>query len=221
MTGPLPPVPNVMRVDFIWSTAGDLDVMNRLFFLYTGGAPTPTDCVSFASSIYSAMATEFAEWGSDVDLTNVIVTDLSILSGSQGEQSSSTAGGKIADHQAASISLLVNYHITRRYRGGKPRTYLPWLVATDMLNRRSWNPTAVTAAEGALSTFFAAVIGLAHGSTTISSHVNVSWFAGFDVVTNPITGRARNVPKRRSSPQVDAITGFTASLRPGSQRRRN
>lgn len=221
MTGPLPAVANVMRADFIWSTSGDLDVMNRLFFLYTGGAPTAPDCVSFASSIFTAMAAQSSEWGEDVSLTNVIVTDLSIVSGNQGEQSSSAPGGKITDNQAASISLLANYHITRRYRGGKPRSYWPWLVGSDMLNRRSWSPAAVTAAEGALSTFFSTVIGTLHGSTTITEHVNVSYFSGFDVVTNPITGRARNVPKRRVTPEVDAITGFTMSLKPGSQRRRN
>lgn len=220
-TGPLPPVPATLRVDLIWSSSGDTDIMNRLFFQYSGAAPSPSDCTSLASQIFTALAAESSQWGEDVSLTNVIVTDLSIVSGNQGEESSTQAGGKIAGALSASTALLINFHITRRYRGGKPRIYLPWLVETDLSNRRSWNPAAVAAAEGALSTFFTACSTMTSGSTALTNHVNVSYFAGFDVVTSPITGRARNIPKRRTTPFVDVVTGFSGSLRPGSQRRRN
>lgn len=218
---PLPSIPNVLRVDLIWATSGDTDLDSRQFFRYSGGPPSATDATSFAFSIYSAMAAENAQWGADVDLTNVIVTDLSAATGARGEESSSTAGGKTPGALSAATALLINYHISRRYRGGKPRNYLPWLVETDLSNRRSWNPAAVSAAEGALSTYFAAVIGLTSGSTTITDHVNVSYYDGFTVVTSPTTGRSRNVPKLRTTPLIDTVTGFAGSLRPGSQRRRN
>ena len=46
------------------------------------------------------------------------------------------------------------------------------------------------------------------------------WDAGFTVITNPITHRARNVPTLRTTPAVDAVSGTIARLRVGTQRRR-
>jgi hypothetical protein len=196
-------------------------MQTKMFFRYSGGAPDATACTGFAFDAYGAMAAEDAQWGSDVSLIECIVTDLSSTSGGQGTESSTTPGGKTPGALSMATCLLINYHISRRYRGGKPRNYLPWLVETDLVNRREWNPAAVSAAEGALSTFFAAFIGQVEGTTTITEHINISYFDGFTVVTSPTTGRAKNVPVRRTVPLVDAITGFTGSTRPASQRRRN
>jgi hypothetical protein len=119
------------------------------------------------------------------------------------------------------VAVLVNYLISRRYRGGKPRAYLPWGDAGQLTSRQSWSGTFVTAVDSAFSTFYAAVIGLSAGSTTITDHVNVSYYDGFTVVTDPVTHRARNVPTLRGTPIVDVILSFAANPRPGSQRRRN
>jgi hypothetical protein len=221
VAGPLPSVPNALSCVFVWSSSGDINMQTKWFFRYSGGAPDATACTALAAAIYTAMAAQDDQWGSDVDLTNVIVTDLSSVSGGQGEESASTPGGKTPGALSMSTCLLINYKINRRYRGGKPRSYLPWLVETDLTNRRAWNGAAVATAEGRLSTIFAAIIGASSGSTTITEHINISYFDGFTVVTNPTTGRARNVSSRRGTPVVDAITGFTGSTRPASQRRRN
>jgi len=221
MSGPLPAVPNALSCVYVWSAAGNVNMQTKLFYRYSGGAPDSTACTSLAASLYGAMAFEDGEWGTDVNLTNCIVTDLSSVSGGQGEESSSSPGGKTPGALSMATCFLVNYHIARRYRGGKPRSYWPWLVDSDLLTRREWIPASVATAEGSLSTYFAAAIGTTSGGTTITEHINISYFDGFSVVTNPITGRARNVPTRRGTPIVDAITGFTGSTRPASQRRRN
>lgn len=221
MTGPLPVVPATARVDFIWSSSGDTDIMNRLFFSYSGGAPSPSDAATIASELFTAMTGQDGQWGNDVAMTECIFTDLSAVSGAQGIHGGNAPGGKSAGALSGSTALLVNYHIARRYRGGKPRSYLPWLVETDLTDRRNWNAAAVTTAVTALEAFMSIAIGTTGGSTVLTNHVNVSYYSGFDVVTNPITGRARNVSKRRTTPVVDVITGITGSTRPGSQRRRN
>ncbi|MGO9750265.1 MAG: hypothetical protein ACLP8S_05560 [Solirubrobacteraceae bacterium] len=52
--------------------------------------------------------------------------------------------------------------------------------------------------------------------------VNVSYYEGFQVVTDPLTGRSRNVSQLRSEgPVVDRITGFSINPKLGSQRGRN
>ena len=218
---PLPVVANALRAQVIWSTTGDSDVECHFFFKYTGSAPNATDCTSFASSIFSAMSAENGEWSAAITLREVIVTDLSSLTGGQGNSTGSTTGGKTEQPLSLGTAVVENFHISRRYRGGKPRVYLPWGVSSDLTDRRDWGGSFLTGVDTAITSFIAAVVGLTSGSTTISGQINISYFEGFTVVTNPTTGRARNVPKRRTTPLIDDILSHTASPRPGSQRRRN
>jgi hypothetical protein len=86
--------------------------------------------------------------------------------------------------------------------------------------RQNWSTAFVGDVTAALTSAFAAIIGASAGGTTITQHVNVSYYAGFTVVTSPTSGRARNVPTLRSSPHVDTITSFAVSQRIANQRRR-
>lgn len=218
---PLPAVPQALKAQLHWSLASAPDMQTILHFAYAGGPPTPTDALNLATDIYNAMVAANAQWSSDIDFSEVVVTDLSSASAAVGTHSASTPGGRTPGGLDNGTALVVNYHIDRRYRGGKPRSYLPWGVGSDLVSRTAWSSTFVAACQGDLNTFFAAVIGATSGTTSITEHISVSYYEGFTVVTSPTTGRAKNVPKRRSSPLVDNVTGITASLRPGSQRRRN
>lgn len=65
---------------------------------------------------------------------------------------------------------------------------------------------------------------LTHTPSTLRliNQVNVSYYEGFEVVTDPVTGRSRNVPQLRpGGPVVDKITGFSINPKLGSQRLRN
>lgn len=217
----LPDVPNVLRADLQWTVGGDLDVITRLFFRYSGGPPSSADAVSLAASIYGDAAAMKALWESGTDLIGVKVTDLSSATGGVGEHAQTTSGTGATASMPGSVAVLVNYLITRRYRGGKPRSYLPFGSEADIATRQSWVGTFVTAVDSALSTFFGAVIGTVGGGTTITAHVNVSYYEGFTVVVNPITHRSKNVSNPRTTPLVDTILSWTVSSRPGSQRRRN
>lgn len=218
---PLAPVPNVLKAQLHWSLAGAPDMQTVLHFRYAGGPPTPTDALALATDIYNAMAPVATYWSSDINLSECVVTDLSSATASVGTHSGSTPGLRTPGGLDNGTALVVNYHIDRRYRGGKPRSYFPFGVGSDMTTRRSWDSAFVTAVQGALNTFFATCIGSTSGTTSITQQVSVSYFSGFTVVTDPTTGRAKNVPVRRATPLVDPITGITASLKPGSQRRRN
>ena len=56
----------------------------------------------------------------------------------------------------------------------------------------------------------------------VVDQVNVSYYEGFEVVTDLRTGRSRDVPQLRpGGPAVDKITGFSINPKLGSQRRRN
>jgi hypothetical protein len=57
------------------------------------------------------------------------------------------------------------------------------------------------------------------GAGTLS-HVSLSYFSGFTVITSPTTGRARNVPTVRSSPLIDPVVTLKTQTSIGTQRRR-
>lgn len=217
----LPDVPNVLRTDFQWSFFASKQFITRLFWRYSGPAPSAADAVALAADVYGVMAGEDALWGAETELTGVKVTDLSSSTGGQGEHAQSTAGTRGSSGNAGATALLMNYVIGRRYRGGKPRSYLPWFIDPDLENPFSWKAASLTEADSAFTAVTAGVIGSESGTTTITAHVNVSYYAGFTVVTNPVTHRARNVPTLRPEPLVDTILSFGAAVAPASQRRRN
>lgn len=205
----------------LWSDSADTSVSTRLFYRYSGGPPTSADCVSMAATIYPLVSTNHDQWGPDTNLIGVKVTDLSSSTGGLGEHAQSTDGTRAGNELPAGTCLLVNYTIGRRYRGGKPRSYFPWFTSEDLSTRQLWEPSPISAVNALLATFFTAMLTVGSGSTDLTQHVNISYYDGFTVQTNPGTGRAKNVPTKRVTPLVDNIASFATSTRVASQRRRN
>lgn len=218
---PLASVPNVIKAQLLWSDSADNDVRTTLYFRYSGGPPNSSDATALAADIYGAASSMNTQWTSTTQLTGVEVTDLSSPAGGQGLHAQSTAGTRAGTDLAGGTAVVVGYLITRRYRGGKPRSYFPFFDSSDLTTRQQWAAGNLTALDTALTGFFSTVIGSAAGTTTITDHVNVSYYSGFTVF-NPGGGkRARNIPTPRPVPVVDVITSFGARAQPGSQRRRN
>src|SRR5581483_1350868 len=191
---PLPAVTNVIKASLEWSISSDVNARTGLFFEYSGSPPNNAACSAFASDIYAAFAANNGDWDVDTSLIGCEVIDLSSVSGGVGIHSGSVPGS-LSSPISGSSSVLANYLIARRYRGGRPRSYFPFGDASVVGNRQTWEATIIT-------------------------HVNVSYYDGFTVVTSPTTGRARNVPRLRTTPLVDTIVGFNVSTRIANQRRR-
>jgi hypothetical protein len=216
---PLPAVPNVLKASLDWSISSDVSARTGLFFSYSGTEPNNAACTALAGDIYAAFAVNNGDWDVDTSLIGCEVIDLSSTTGGVGLHSGSVPGSLTQPISGAS-SVLANYLIARRYRGGRPRSYWPFGDASVVGNRQTWEATFITGVTTHLTAAFGAVIGATSGGTTITNHVNVSYYDGFTVVTSPTTGRARNVPKLRSVPLVDAIVGFNVATRIANQRRR-
>jgi hypothetical protein len=92
---------------------------------------------------------------------------------------------------------------------------------SDSSQPGQWNNAFVTAVQTGVTNFFTAVLGAGWTGAGTLTHVNVSYYSGFHVVTDPLTGRARNVPLVRVSPVIDTVTTIVARASFGEQRRRN
>lgn len=157
---------------------------------------------------------------SNVHLVEVVTTDLTSPSAARGVWTGSHAGTRAGTAMTVNDCALLNFEISRRYRGGKPRTYNPWGVQGDLFSVQQWGSAFITAAENDWATFVTALEGFTFGSTTLAQQVNVSYYKGFLSVQNPVTLRWRNIPTLRTTPDVDNITTAVLSPFVGSQRRR-
>jgi hypothetical protein len=217
----LPPVAKVVRVDLHGHMAGDANIQQRLFFQYAGSLNT-ADATTWATAMATALKT-FVAGGLVNEFTQdyLELTDLSSTTSPQVAVPASQVGGDSGIAPPAGLAFVLSYQIQRRYRGGKPRTYLAGVSATHLLTANSWNPT-IEAAELAGWITFLTACATTPGGTAIGAitHVNVSYYAGFINHTYP-SGRVKAIPSPRITPLVDVITNVRSNNTPASQRRRN
>lgn len=218
----LPPVPGVLRVQLTWGTGNSKVNLTNLHFAYTAGPPTAANCATMAASVVSAAATNLTSlMASAASMGEATVTDLATTSGHQGTGGSPFSGSRSGADTAASTCLVMQYDIARRYRGGKPKSFLPLGTATDITTARQWVSSFTSAALTGWNNFITAVVAAGAGCT-ITNQVNVSYFSGFTNVPYGSPTKYRRVPTLRSGgPVTDAIISTVASPIPGSQRRRN
>lgn len=219
----LPDHPNVFAVRHFFEVGDDLNVACRLHYRWSGTAPSNAVCVTFATAIHASMVTNLVPLMAATNSVHAVsVTDLTSPTGAFGEYfhtDNGTSGGSPLD---AATAVLFNMHIARRYRGGKPRTYWPLGVAGDLVNPTLWEATSVTAFQTALDQLVDDTIALSSSGTVMGTLCSVSDYHGFTPVTNPITGRTRDVPTVRSvAIAPDDFTALAVNPRPASQRRRN
>lgn len=219
---PLPPAPQVIKFQAVWAVDGDPMAMTVHYFKYTGSAPAPSDCSTFASTFVSTAESDFASLCSaHTGMNSCICTDLTSDTSAQAEAGTPWLGTRSGGLLSPGTATVVSHSIARRYRGGHPRTYLPCGTSTDVQTTGLWGTSFTDAVDAAWGSFVGSVSAFSSSGCNIEEIVNVSYYHGSTVVISPTTGRARNVPTKRSTPQIDPITGHTTLVKIGSQRRRN
>jgi hypothetical protein len=219
----LPPVPSVLRTALKGSAGGGELWLTRFYSQYPGAAPSGSQLATFNNGVISAFASRISPFmTANKTLTAVETTDLSTPSSAQLETTAALAGSEPGPNLPLMACVVGSYGINRRYRGGHPRGYWPMGAEGDLATSGEWAPASVAAFTTQLGEFFNDVHAIIWGVSEITTHVNVSYYSGFDVVIDPITGRARNVPKLRSpGPIVDTVVSVNARAIVGTQRRRN
>lgn len=199
----------------------DSNVITRFFLHYSGTAPANADLVTFAQGIAGQYGTNLKALAHpDVTLVSVTCTDLTSSSGAIGVYASGTVGTRTGSPLTANAALIISYQIARRYRGGHPRGYWPFGIAADISTEQTWGSTFLTTAKTDIDAFINAILAAGWTGAGTLTHVNVSYYSGFTVVTNPVTHRARNAPTLRGTPITDLVVARVPQALVGSQRRR-
>jgi len=218
---PLPAAPKVIRVALSGTVSGGAVWLTRHFIQYTGTAPTNAQLHTFDASVITAYTAQIVGLAdADTVLTQVESIDLSSSTSAVDITAASVAGTRAGAVLAASTCTVVSYEIGRRYRGGHPRGYWKLGTQSDLTNPRTWSAAFTNACNTDIAAYFTALEAAGWTGAGTLTQVNVSYFSGFHVVTNPITLRARNVPLVRVAPTIDTVTSVLTRSSIGNQRRR-
>lgn len=220
MTKPPDPDVSCVRCHLIYDIGSEGEGGNRFYLSYSGSTPTTANLNTLASDIAAQWETHIAPLCNTANaLEEVDVLDITTDLGNSGTWTGSNDGSRSGSGLPCQITTNVGFEIARRYRGGKPRIYLPAPVVGDEIDAGHWSTTFVTAANTGVAAFFTALEGLSIGSIGTLQHINLSYYDGFVNVTNS-SGRTRAAPKYRTVAKSDPVTGYKTSPVMSSQRRR-
>lgn len=217
----LPNVANVLRVSMFFSIGSKPNQGVRWFLGYTGGPPTVANLEDFGATIKTAADTDFPDVMHESNsITSIKLEDLSSNLGAVAVIDDSTAGALTGIALPSAAAFVTSYEISKRYRGGHPRSYWPLGDAEFLTTDSEWGGSSVTAMTGAVTNVVESINAATEGSTTISQQVAVNYYLGFTSVENPITHRYRNVPTLLVSPNVYAVNSIVGRSYVGSFRKR-
>jgi hypothetical protein len=204
---PLPPVANCIKYQQSWHIDFNLSAEAVLHFSISGGPPNASQAAALAASYQAAAVSDFKALMNPSSAVGLgTVTDISSDTGVQATAGEVTAGTRSGTPNAAAVSLVANHQISRRYRGGKPRTYCPWGNAEDLESMGTWTPTFLTNSATAWSSFITTCLSASSGGVATVDFVCVSYFLN---------------KEPRSTPLMETINLTTSRTRVGSQRKRN
>lgn len=214
----LPSPGSVLKLNINWAIEGDALGETVHFFSYGGGPPSAGALSAFANTAVANGLTQFQALCNDqVGMIAATARDLSSAMGAEASAGTPWVGTRGTALTPPAAAVVVAHSISRHYRGGHPRTYLPLGVAGDINVSGRWATALTTAVQTAWGAWVASLIGVS-GVTNI---VNVSYYGPPNRIITSSTGRVRTVSTVRTVPIVDAITGHVTRSNIGSQRRRN
>lgn len=220
MTAPPLPASPCVRVKLDYVNTDTFDAGSRFYLSYAGAAPTPGNCATLASDIAGAWSTHLAGLvHADWSLTEVDVLDIATLLGASGQWTGSDPGTLTGQVLPSQCATNVEFGIARRYRGGKPRMFLPSASAAQLQDSAHWLAGYIANVNSGMGAFFSEIEALSVGAVGALQHVNLSYYAGFKNITNS-SGRERAVPQYRSAALLDPVESYLCKAVVGSQRRR-
>jgi hypothetical protein len=219
----LPPVPNVIKHRLHFDVGTDANAVVILHSQYLGAPPTSAQMNTFCTSLNSLTS---AEWPIYQDASTLYLgndaVDLTSPTSGSGSAGASVAGTRAGSLLGAGVAVLTHYPIARRYRGGKPRSYIPWGTADDLTNRNTWGSSAVTDFHTGWSAILSAIAAAYPiGGATFETMVSVSYYGPPNRTVTGSTGRVRTLSTTRATPLIDPWSSFSVIAKVGSQRRRN
>jgi hypothetical protein len=203
----LPPVQNTVRVALAHTLSGQ-NVINVFYVKCTtvGFALTQGDVQAVADGVANAHKTNFLpQLNNGLQLTGAHAVDLSGPVSPIADSTVSGPGGSASPLSTTSAACVVSWRISRRYRGGHPRTYLGGITQGSFTTGRSFTGAFVTAVSTAAANFRTAVNAITTANLSAAQLSCVHYYQNRVLLAVPL---------------VDSITSAAVNSRLDSQRRR-
>lgn len=201
----LPDVPNVLRMTFEGQQNG-VPAVNVMHAAFVGGIPTPADLELFGSSLEAFWVGNFLPLQNpDYGLRSIKIVDLSSMSAAQADHVAVHPGTHGGDACMAQVAIVLSWKISRRYRGGKPRTYMAGIAENQVIDPQHISVGYTAAWAAAAETFRTNVNAYGTAPFTAMTLGSVSYYTGHAV---------------RPAPLFDPFTSVAVDSRIDTQRRR-
>lgn len=214
----------------VWNSGGSNECGVRFYLNSTGTPPfAAADLAALNGEISTLHHTTLAPLFSAVfTLIEIDVLDITTPMGAGSTITYSDPGVRSGNTLSDNCATNVEFQIATRYRGGKPRMYLPPGVSTDLVSASQYESSFVSTVKTNVQDFFSSLTAYTHGGLTGLSHVLLSYYDGVDKNTPSDTppgtwrGPGYKYPPAYRSPTAVSfpVTGYDPKQTVGSQRRR-
>lgn len=211
---PKPPLANTVKLEVNWANSLGRPAHNIAYAQFAGSVDTssPTLLGQVAAALFSAFTTGsphiMSQLSAQWNLVSVTCSDNSGASDAQATTTSSPfAGASSGPSLPPQCAVCISWDIAARYRGGKPRWYLPGVPNTAQTE---------TDDSGLSSTFATAV---EQGANQLESQFNASSPGGNDIILGTISYFTGKAP--RVTPLFRPFAAARVHERLDSQRRRS
>lgn len=143
--------------------------------------------------------------GTDLTVNEVILTDLTSDTSPRVLETPGWTGSRSGISSPASACVLASYGVSRRWRGGHPRTYFPLGDAALMLDSTTWDTSFLEQVATDVAAFNTAINDTPVPGGGSAYMASVSYYTGGVL---------------RTTPYIDEITSVNIKPRICSQRRR-
>lgn len=205
---PFTPVPDVVKIIVRGDNGGAPWANIFHMFIGNGGSPVlqaQTDAIAAAFNTIYAGGIQSLKCATDT-MSSVEAIGIDSATAPSSTVAASGTGTLPAPSLPASVAMVVSWKISRRYRGGKPRTYLSGRAEQDLNDSVNWKPGAVSSNEAQVDAFRTAVNAMTiPGATGTGVLCCVHYFLHNALLTPPL---------------VSVIQGDSIDTRVCSQRRR-
>src|SRR5690242_3513259 len=134
----------------------------------------------------------------NVVLLQTVMTDLSSATSAQAISTTTGTGGVVGNAQAAGAAVVIKRKVSRRFRGGHARLYMPGPPASQLGTVQTWLAAYVTNVNTAWGNLVSDIVNGVPVAAAPAFEVSVSYFQGFTNITSP-SGRSRPRPNLRGT----------------------
>lgn len=222
MAAPLPTPTGVVKAIMKVAIGGQGPFGSGFCLRYTGAAPTTAQLTTFAGTVAAEWNTNLAALTRSADiLTVVTAVDLANPGTIQGEWTGTHDGTRAGTASTAGICAALAFSPDHRYRGSRPKAFLPMGIDSDLASVQHWTTDFTGDVETAWAAFLAGILATDTSGIALGEQCSVHYIGPpYTVKSNSGNTRSHSVGTPVDPPAVYTTLAAVCATKVGSQRKR-